>query len=131
MPHCEHCGAPPIKETVKWQKRAQKAEAELEHANTALAHYEIDYKKLEAELTLRQRSMTEAQEYALKADKSRNAWATAYEEMKADRDRCLARIVELETAIKRALDDEESGTGWGPDVTVCAYLRDALAGGEP
>lgn len=31
-------------------------------------------------------------------------------------------------AIQRALDDEESGTGWGPDVTVCGYLRQALSG---
>lgn len=33
----------------------------------------------------------------------------------------------LRVAIQRALDDEESGNGWGPDNTVCAYLRDALA----
>jgi len=32
MPHCEHCGAPPIKETVKWRQRAQKAEAETSAA---------------------------------------------------------------------------------------------------
>lgn len=32
----------------------------------------------------------------------------------------------LRTAIRRALDDSESGNGWGPDVTVCQYLRDAL-----
>lgn len=34
--------------------------------------------------------------------------------------------VRLRSAIERALADEESGKGWGPDVTVCAYLRDAL-----
>jgi uncharacterized protein (UPF0335 family) len=33
----------------------------------------------------------------------------------------------LRAAIKRALADAESGEGWGPDVTVCAYLREALA----
>jgi hypothetical protein len=33
----------------------------------------------------------------------------------------------LRGAIERALADSESGTGWGPDVTVCAYLRDALS----
>lgn len=32
----------------------------------------------------------------------------------------------LRVAIQRALDDEESGDGWGPDNTVCAYLRCAL-----
>ena len=38
-----------------------------------------------------------------------------------------AQIIEtLTSAIQRALDDEESGKGWGPDVTVCGYLSDAL-----
>lgn len=32
----------------------------------------------------------------------------------------------LRLSIQRALDDSESGNGWGPDVTVCQYLRDAL-----
>ena len=34
----------------------------------------------------------------------------------------------LRSAIRRALADSESGNGWGPDVTVCAYLREALGG---
>ena len=49
-----------------------------------------------------------------------------------------AYVSDLESAIKQALDDEESGNGWGPDVTVCAYLQAALekrpnwyTGGEP
>jgi len=33
----------------------------------------------------------------------------------------------LRGAIERAIADEESGNGWGPDVTVCAYLREALS----
>ena len=37
-----------------------------------------------------------------------------------------AEIGRLRASIKRALADSESGTGWGPDVTVCAYLREAL-----
>jgi hypothetical protein len=32
----------------------------------------------------------------------------------------------LRGSIERALADSESGDGWGPDVTVCAYLKDAL-----
>jgi len=32
----------------------------------------------------------------------------------------------MQEAIKRALADSESGNGWGPDLTVCGYLRDAL-----
>lgn len=38
-----------------------------------------------------------------------------------------ARIEELEGAIRFVLDDEESGH-WGPDVTMVAVLRAALAG---
>ena len=37
-----------------------------------------------------------------------------------------ARCVQMDAAIRRALADSESGSGWGPDVTVCGYLRDAL-----
>jgi len=38
-----------------------------------------------------------------------------------------AAIIEKQrTAIERALADEESGTLWGPDVTVCEYLREAI-----
>lgn len=40
------------------------------------------------------------------------------------------RIEKLENAIQRALNDEESGNGWGPDVTVCTYLKEALRGEE-
>ena len=36
-------------------------------------------------------------------------------------------IERLRNAIERALADSESGNGWGPDVTVCAYLREALS----
>jgi hypothetical protein len=38
-----------------------------------------------------------------------------------------AEIMRLRGAIERALSDSESGTGWGPDVSVCSYLRDALS----
>lgn len=34
----------------------------------------------------------------------------------------------LRKAIQKALNDEESGDGWGPDNTVCGYLREALDG---
>ena len=37
-----------------------------------------------------------------------------------------SRCVQMDAAIRRALADSESGTGWGPDVTVCGYLREAL-----
>jgi len=37
-----------------------------------------------------------------------------------------SRCVAMDAAIRRALADSESGNGWGPDVTVCGYLRDAL-----
>ena len=37
-----------------------------------------------------------------------------------------AENARLRNAIQRAIDDQESGTGWGPDITVCGYLRDAL-----
>ena len=36
-------------------------------------------------------------------------------------------IERLRNAIERALADSESGNGWGPDVTACAYLREALS----
>lgn len=40
-----------------------------------------------------------------------------------------ARVLELEAAIRRVLEDEESRPGgWGPDVTMVAVLRDALGG---
>lgn len=35
-------------------------------------------------------------------------------------------VQRMRTAIERALADSESGDGWGPDVTVCGYLREAL-----
>lgn len=38
-----------------------------------------------------------------------------------------AELMRLRDAIERALSDSESGTGWGPDVSVCSYLRDALS----
>ena len=38
----------------------------------------------------------------------------------------LDEIARLRNAIQRAIDDQESGAGWGPDITVCGYLRDAL-----
>jgi hypothetical protein len=38
----------------------------------------------------------------------------------------LSDNVRMRSAIERALADEESGTGWGPDVTVCGYLREAI-----
>ena len=37
------------------------------------------------------------------------------------------RIAELESAIKKVLADEESGKGWGPDVTTVKYLESALS----
>lgn len=40
--------------------------------------------------------------------------------------RRVDECMRLRTAIQRALDDSESGNGWGPNVTVCQYLRDAL-----
>lgn len=50
--------------------------------------------------------------------------------LKAQLDAMTARCGRMEGAINRALNDSESGNGWGPDVTVCAYLREALAGGD-
>lgn len=45
---------------------------------------------------------------------------------RAGRASAEARADRMCTAIERALADSESGAGWGPDVTVCAYLREAL-----
>lgn len=39
-------------------------------------------------------------------------------------------VERLREAIKRALADSESGTGWGPDITVCSYLRAALGSND-
>lgn len=39
----------------------------------------------------------------------------------------VKRAKAIEDAVIRALADNESGSGWGPDVTVCGYLRAALA----
>lgn len=52
-----------------------------------------------------------------------------------DRDRLeaadlAAENARLRAAIKRAIDDSESGDGWGPDVTVVGYLREALGEGD-
>jgi len=33
----------------------------------------------------------------------------------------------LVEAVTKALDDSETGDGWGPDITVATYLRTALA----
>lgn len=60
--------------------------------------------------------------------------ATAAREMNAeyrsascdDVARRVDECMRLRAAIQRALDDAESGNGWGPDVTVCGYLREAL-----
>jgi len=38
----------------------------------------------------------------------------------------MVQVARMRSAIERALADEESGTGWGPDVTVCGYLREAI-----
>ena len=43
----------------------------------------------------------------------------------------LEEIAKLRDGIQRALDDSESGDGWGPDVTVCNYLLEALAWTPP
>ena len=36
----------------------------------------------------------------------------------------------MREAITRAISDSESGTGWGPDITVCDYLRMAAMPNE-
>ena len=45
-----------------------------------------------------------------------------------ERDELEARVQRLTEAIQKVLDDEESGEGWGPDVTTVAYLREAIDG---
>ena len=35
-------------------------------------------------------------------------------------------LLKKDQMIKKVLEDEESGKGWGPDVTTCAYLQEAL-----
>ena len=44
----------------------------------------------------------------------------------ADRDRRVARVAELEAAIREVLADEETGTGWGPDITMALRLKEVL-----
>lgn len=44
----------------------------------------------------------------------------------AQRDALEAERDRYKAAIERAIADSESGKGWGPDVTVCEYLRAAL-----
>ena len=42
-----------------------------------------------------------------------------------------ATIIEKQkNAIERALADSESGDGWGPDVSVCKYLSEAIGEGK-
>jgi hypothetical protein len=41
-----------------------------------------------------------------------------------------AKVEALERAIRKTLDDEETGK-WGPDVTVALELQAALAAGKP
>ncbi len=38
----------------------------------------------------------------------------------------IRRVDRLEAAIRQVLGDEETGTGWGPDVTMVAVLQAAL-----
>ena len=44
----------------------------------------------------------------------------------ADLELAASIIEKQRNAIERALADSESGNGWGPDVTVCEYLRKAI-----
>ena len=56
-----------------------------------------------------------------------------WDELQACRDSLrehMAMNARLKATIQKALNDSESGTGWGPDVTVRAYLIDALEGNE-
>lgn len=53
----------------------------------------------------------------------REAWNAALESVRQERE--AAEV--LAKAVEKALADEESGSGWGPDVTVCNSLREALA----
>lgn len=60
-----------------------------------------------------------------------NAWVEHYPPKNAAYWEAQARQIAderdaMRAAIQRALADSESGNGWGPDVTVCAYLQDAL-----
>lgn len=36
------------------------------------------------------------------------------------------KLALLRAAVQRVLDDEESGDGWGPDVTMVTVLREAM-----
>jgi len=73
------------------------------HYHTALS----DYQQLKADKQ--------------KAETERDRYKDAYIDAEA-------QIMGLREAIQKVLADEESGEGWGPDVTVCAYLRKALEG---
>lgn len=46
--------------------------------------------------------------------------------LRADLKDAREKLGVAEAAIEKALNDEESGNGWGPDVTVCTYLNNAL-----
>ncbi len=54
------------------------------------------------------------------------SWCLSHSNLRDRAEAAEAEVERLRGAIKRALDDEESGEGWGPDVTVCEYLRAAL-----
>lgn len=41
------------------------------------------------------------------------------------------RVMILRTAVAQVLEDEETGTVWGPDVTMAYVLKEALARTEP
>ena len=40
--------------------------------------------------------------------------------------RLIERVAELEAVIREVLADEETGTGWGPDITMALRLKEVL-----
>lgn len=97
-------------------------------SNKLTARAEI--RKLEVQLDHYWQSHDMAEEAFKERDDARAEAARMREllnESEVEANALSHEVARLRAAIQRALDDEESGTGWGPDVTACAYLREALA----
>lgn len=47
----------------------------------------------------------------------------------ADADR--EKLLRLRAAVQQVLDDEESGDGWGPDITMVTVLQEAMEATAP
>jgi len=98
---------------INWKGLAKEAAKEIE--------------SLRARLKARDLDLVDSQVQALQWGEHARESQKAARGMESNLEASQRRVRKLEEVITKVLNDEESGTGWGPDVTVCAWLRDALS----